>query len=542
MKLKFKMKRWLTGDDKRRKEPEFFESVAEGLKKVYKTKLLPLEEHYKFHDFHSPPLEDPDFESKPMILLIGQYSTGKTTFIRYLLEQDFPGIRIGPEPTTDRFIAVMNGDQEGVIPGNALVVDTKKQFRPLTKFGNAFLNRFQCSMVNNPVLDSLTIIDTPGILSGEKQRVDRGYDFAGVLEWFAERVDRIILLFDAHKLDISDEFRRAIDAIKGYDDKIRIVLNKADMVDHQQLMRVYGALMWSLGKVLHTPEVSRVYIGSFWDNPLHFDMNRKLFELEEQDLFSDLQSLPRNAALRKLNDLIKRARLAKVHAYIISELRKDMPSMFGKDNKKKDLIKNLGEVYGRIQRDHQISLGDFPDMKRMQEQLMHHDFTKFHALKPKLIEIVDQMLSVDIARLMQMIPNEEAVMSRDPQVKGGAFDTMNQSMFGYGRGEGVDEGRGEREWVVNQNKMDYDESFDRLNPINGKITGAAAKQEMVKSKLPNSVLGKIWKLADIDKDGMLDMDEWALANHLIKIKLEGHDLPADLPEHLIPPSKKMEKF
>ena len=87
---------------------------------------------------------------------------------------------------------------------------------------------------------------------------------------------------------------------------------QADMVDHQQLMRVYGALMWSLGKVLGTPEVSRVYIGSFWDQPLRYDMNRKLFEAEEQDLFADLQSLPRNAALRKLNDLIKRARLAKV--------------------------------------------------------------------------------------------------------------------------------------------------------------------------------------------------------------------------------------
>lgn len=304
---------WVNNDSSRKKEPEVYANVADGLKRLYKQKLLPLEECYKFHDFHSPQLDDPDFDAKPMVLLVGQYSTGKTTFIKYLLEQDFPGIRIGPEPTTDRFIAVMYNEQEGVLPGNALVVDPTKQFRPLSKFGNAFLNRFQCSQLNNPVLQSISIIDTPGILSGEKQRTDRGYNFSSVIEWLAERVDRIILLFDAHKLDISDEFRSVIESMKGYDEKIRIVLNKADRIDHQQLMRVYGALMWSLGRVLKTPEVARVYIGSFWDEPLHHDVNRKLFELEEQDLFDDLQSLPRNASLRKLNDLIKRARLAKVY-------------------------------------------------------------------------------------------------------------------------------------------------------------------------------------------------------------------------------------
>lgn len=60
------------------------QTVTGGLRSLYQRKVLPLEEAYRFHEFHSPALEDADFENKPMILLVGQYSTGKTTFIRYL--------------------------------------------------------------------------------------------------------------------------------------------------------------------------------------------------------------------------------------------------------------------------------------------------------------------------------------------------------------------------------------------------------------------------------------------------------------------------
>ena len=49
------------------------------------------------------------------------------------------------------------------------------------------------------------------------------------------------------------------------------------------------------------------------------------------------------------------------------------------------------------------------------------------------------------------------------------------------------------------------------------FSGRSAKEEMMKSQLPNKVLGKVWRLADTDNDGMLDHEEFALAMHLIKV-------------------------
>ena len=73
------------------------DQIFGGLKRLYRKKIRPLELSSKYGHFHSPPLSPSDFDAKPMVLLVGQYSVGKTSFIRYLLGRDFPGQRIGPE-------------------------------------------------------------------------------------------------------------------------------------------------------------------------------------------------------------------------------------------------------------------------------------------------------------------------------------------------------------------------------------------------------------------------------------------------------------
>ena len=167
-----------------------------------------------YDKFYETLMNDNDFEAKPMVLLIGQYSVGKTSFIRYLLECDYQGMRVGPEPTTDKFISVMFGDTERVIPGNAAAVSADLPFNSLQQFGSGFLNRFEVVQVPSPVLKSITFIDTPGVLSGEKQRLNRTYDFAQVIHYFADRGDRIVMVFEAHMVVFRGEWKVAIEALR----------------------------------------------------------------------------------------------------------------------------------------------------------------------------------------------------------------------------------------------------------------------------------------------------------------------------------------
>jgi Fe2+ transport system protein B len=256
------------------------------------------------------------------------------------------------------------------------------------------------------LLKNVTIIDTPGILSGQKQRA-RNYDYEAVMKWFAERADLIIVMFDAHKLDISDELKDVMQLMIPHLDKIRIVLNKADSISTQQLMRVYGALMWSLGKVMNTPEVSRVYMGSFWDAPLQNTEQAELLQREEMDLLQDITALPQQAVMRRINELVKRARSVKVHAYIIHYLRKQMPyNPWAKKEKQKRLIGRLEAEFKAAARRYGLPAGDFPALEPMRRALYEiKDLGEFPKLDKKLIRDMDKVFSVDVPELLERAKN-----------------------------------------------------------------------------------------------------------------------------------------
>ena len=392
-------------------------SILMSLKQLYAAKLRPLEAKGKFHEIGGQPaLSDAWFDSKPIVLLIGQYSVGKTSFIRYLLGRDFPGQRVGPEPTTDRFVAIMHGDADKVTPGNALTAQSDAPFSPLKRFGTQFLNRFEAAQLTSPILKRCVLVDSPGVLSGDKQK-NRGYDYDAVVQWWVQHADRILLLFDAHKLDMSDEFKAIVNMLGEHAGKarrrraaprraillgaqlcgahcgaiiptaaassaqVRVVLNKADAVPAQNLMRVYGALMWMLGGVVASPEVPRVYIGSFWDKPFINAEMAELMEMEEGDLIEDLATLPQNNVMSKINEVCRRCRQVETHVHILACLRARVAgTMFGRAKLQQQLLTEQGmaSVFNEVRRKHDLSKGDFPDWQFMARQLQGYDFTEFY--------------------------------------------------------------------------------------------------------------------------------------------------------------------
>ncbi|XP_063920516.1 intersectin-1 isoform X2 [Zophobas morio] len=94
------------------------------------------------------------------------------------------------------------------------------------------------------------------------------------------------------------------------------------------------------------------------------------------------------------------------------------------------------------------------------------------------------------------------------------------------------------DWAVpHQTKLKYTQIFNTTDRTrSGFLSGAQARNVMVQTKLPQSILAQIWGLSDMDADGRLGCEEFVLAMHLCEQSQLGNPPPAKLPPDLIPPS------
>ncbi|KAI9844303.1 MAG: actin organization and endocytosis protein [Thelocarpon superellum] len=95
-------------------------------------------------------------------------------------------------------------------------------------------------------------------------------------------------------------------------------------------------------------------------------------------------------------------------------------------------------------------------------------------------------------------------------------------------------------WAVTKDeKKTYDQLFRAWDGFaKGHIGGDVAIEIFGQSGLPKSDLERVWTLADHGNKGRLDLDEFAVAMHLIYRKLNNYDLPNRLPPELVPPSTR----
>ncbi|KAG6910926.1 hypothetical protein DXG01_006609 [Tephrocybe rancida] len=93
--------------------------------------------------------------------------------------------------------------------------------------------------------------------------------------------------------------------------------------------------------------------------------------------------------------------------------------------------------------------------------------------------------------------------------------------------------------VTADEKATADNFFDDLDiQRRGYIEGEVAVPFLLKSHLPGEDLARVWDLADINNDGKLTRDGFAIAMHLIQKKIAGVEIPNSLPAFLIPPSMR----
>jgi len=201
---------------------------------------------------------------KSVVLVLGNYSSGKSTLINEFFETDIQ--RTGQSPTDDSFTIITapdKGSSPQEIPGSTLVGDDRLPFTSFKKYGEQFTSHFLMKQVDSPQLENLAIIDSPGMLDAITEK-DRGYDYSGVIGALARLADLVILMFDPHK---AGTVREAYETIrntlpgKSGEDRLLFVMSRIDECDNPgDLVRSYGTLCWNLSQMTGRKDIPRIFL------------------------------------------------------------------------------------------------------------------------------------------------------------------------------------------------------------------------------------------------------------------------------------------
>ncbi|OEU55924.1 MAG: dynamin family protein [Desulfobulbaceae bacterium S3730MH12] len=224
-----------------------------------KKKLAPLFARFKM-DFTG--LES-TMKWKPIVLVIGNYSSGKSTLINELVGQDVQ--RTGQAPTDDSFTVITTNPAAGVseVPGSTLINDANMPFGKFKKYGERLISHMSLKYIDSPVLDNMAIIDSPGMLDATSEK-DRGYDYMAVLGDLAKMADLIVLMFDPHKAGtIKESYTTIRNTLpeKSGEDRIVFVMSRIDECDSlSDFTRSYGTLCWNMSQMTGRKDIPHIYL------------------------------------------------------------------------------------------------------------------------------------------------------------------------------------------------------------------------------------------------------------------------------------------
>ncbi len=234
---------------------QLLDDIALAVKRLYREACDPLEAKFAFE--RRP--DEGEIAGAPTVLILGNHSSGKSTFINHLLGA--PVQKTGLAPTDDAFTILSFGGSEEEREGQAVVSNPSLPYAGLRGFGPELLSHFRLKLRPIPLLREVTLIDSPGMIDAAKEGSGRGYDFTGVVRWFAERADVVLVFFDPEKPGTTGETLQVFtQALHGIDHKLLIVMNRMDRFDSlQDFARAYGALCWNLGKVIPRKDLPHIF-------------------------------------------------------------------------------------------------------------------------------------------------------------------------------------------------------------------------------------------------------------------------------------------